>query len=57
MVKTGIGLDTHERKTRDICYELDGCRVIVHREFSGEGTTILQQVISMLLDMMEAEKK
>ena len=57
MVKTENALGTHEGKTEDVCYELEGCTVVVHREFWNEGTTILQQVIAMLLDMMEAEKK
>ena len=57
MVKNENELGTHEGKTEDICYELEGCTVVVHREFWNEGTTILRQVIAMLLDMMEAEKK
>ncbi len=57
MVKTENELGTHEGKTEDVCYELEGCTVVVRREFRKEGTTILQQVIAMLLDMMEAEKK
>ena len=56
MVKTENELGTHKGKTEEVCYELDGCKVLVHRQFCAEGTTVLRQLIGMLLDMMETEK-
>ena len=45
-----------EKKER-INYELEGATVVVYREFMQTGTMILQQLITLLLDMMEESKK
>lgn len=33
-----------------------GCTFIVKRQFENGGTTILEQIISLLLDIMESKK-
>ena len=55
MIKKEEVLDTHEGRKQSTCYEIEGGTVIVNREFCSNGSTILQQLLSMLLDMMEVE--
>lgn len=40
-----------------ITYEQDGCVFVVHREFTKGGTSILEQVIAMLIDLMEKSEQ
>jgi pyruvate-formate lyase len=48
-------IDTTEPNVR--VYEENGCTFIVKREFEDSGASILEQVISLLLDIMENKEK
>lgn len=47
--------DTKEPNVR--VYEIKGCTFKVRREFEQGGTTILEQIISLLLDIMEKQEQ
>jgi hypothetical protein len=53
MVEKECYEETHERNTKGICYKQGDCTFFVHREFEKGGNTILTQVVSLLLDIME----
>lgn len=50
-----INIDTAEHNVR--VYEENGCTFIVKREFEDGGASILEQVISLLLDIVENKEK
>jgi len=38
-------------------YEENGCTFTIRREFESGGTSILEQLLSLLLDIMEQQEK
>lgn len=38
-------------------YEIDGCTIVVRRKFEKGGAGILEQVVSLLLDMLDKEEQ
>lgn len=37
-------------------YEIDGCTIVVRRKFENGGLGILEQVVSLLLDILEQKE-